>query len=225
MNKRILTVEEAKRGIYIDFEGFGTTPGSGKIPEPHMLGAWSTGFKKLFLLRERFTPLIHLPVRELWDECEVMNLEEAVIALTEWSKRENRLLLSFSIHEPKAILQYCSKGSVSSFMERFVNAKITINKWHKQYRKGKPKGTSLKGYFKLVKIDNQTPEAFSPAKSLRLIEKAVNKTRRWNKLDKKSKEEWKNLVLYNLHDCKGLHKLTVKSSNGLLARKNNRNTK
>ena len=144
IKKRILTVEEAKRGIYIDFEGFGSSPGSTEIPEPHMLGAWSTGFKKLYLLRDRFAPLVHLPVREHWNECEVMNIEAMVLTLVEWSKEENRLLLSYSDHDPNAIKQHCSESIVATFMNRFVNAKLTINKWHKVCRQGEPKEKSLK---------------------------------------------------------------------------------
>jgi hypothetical protein len=215
IKKRILTVEEAKRGIYIDFEGFGSKPGSDEIPEPHMLGAWSTGFKKLYLLREHFAPLVHLPVRKHWDECEVMDIESMVLALIEWSKKENRLLLSFSIHEPEAIKQHCSKSTIKLFTNRFVNAKLTVNEWHKVCRRGKPRGKTLKWYWNYVGYNNQTPDTFSLTDSLKKIETAVNKTRRWNKLDKKIKDRWSELVMYNLQDCKLLRKLTVKAANGL----------
>jgi len=216
--KDCLTIEQAKRGIYIDFEGFGRSV-SDPLPNPHLLGAWCNGNKnknKLYLLRDYFKPLGRpAVVSNLWASRPVMSINEAILELIEWSTRENRLLLYYSKHEKDAIKKHCSKEVSNAFLERSRNAKLTINEWHRKKRRGNPKSKSLKWYFSFIKYENQTPADYKMTEALKKIEDAVQKTTRWKQLDKKIQDMWAQLVMYNLHDCKGLNKLTEKAANGL----------
>jgi hypothetical protein len=224
--KDFLTIEQAKRGIYIDFEGFKGSK-RGEIPLPHVLGAWCNGKNsnnKLYLLRDYFKPLGRpAVVSNHWASRPVMNIDEAILELIEWSTRENRLLLYFSKHEKDAIKKHCTEEVSNAFSERSRNAKLTVNEWHRKKRRGIPKSKSLKWYFSFIKYENQTPEDYKMTLALKKIEAAVQKTTRWKQLDKKIQDMWAQLVMYNLHDCKGLKKLTNKAANGLHAKRRRAN--
>jgi hypothetical protein len=214
--KECLTIEQAKSGIYIDFEGF-KGPKRSEIPLPHVLGAWCNGNKnKLYLLRDYFKPLSRpVVVSEQWANMPMMSIDDAILDLIEWSVREKRMLLYFSEHEAKAIQKHCSEEVSNAFIEKSKNAKISINTWHRKIRNGKPKSKSLKWYFSYIKYDNQTPADYKMTESLKKIETAVQKISRWKQLDTKIQDMWTQLALYNFHDCKGLKKLTIKAANGL----------
>jgi hypothetical protein len=214
--KEYLTIEQASHGIYIDFEGFKGTKRS-EIPLPHMLGAWCNGKNNnLYLLRDYFKPLSRpAVVSKQWTNRPVMNINEAVKDLIEWSTREKRMLLYFSEHEAKAIKKHCTEEVSNAFIEKSKNAKITINTWHRKIRNGKPKCKSLKWYFSYIKYENQTPADYKMTESLKKIEIAVQKISRWKQLDTNIQDMWAQLVLYNLHDCKGLKRLTKKAANAM----------
>lgn len=212
---RILTVEEAKRGIYIDFEGL-KRDGDNKLPQPHMLGAWSKeGRGVVFLLRDWFKPMVGSPIiKKRWGECQITCMNTAMTQLIQRSEIENRLLLSYSEHELRVINKYCDSGVATRFKAHYFDVRPMIKNWRNKFHGGKkPEGNTLKGYFDLIGYSHNPELDVKPATDLRAIEKAATKTKSWRRFDSIIRNKWTSLVIYNFHDCKGMFKLTKKAAN------------
>ena len=214
----IITPEEAKRGIYIDFEGFGKQKCE-KLPLPHLLGCVVGKEKHAFLLQEKYAPVARSSSIAEWNTLEVASIDDAVEQLYQRAKKEKRLILAYSVHELNAVKRHCREAISKNFSKSFINAKSVAETWrNKCHGRHKPEGNTLKGYFKLIDHDTGIEEGFKMTSVLKSMDKELDKTKCWRNIDKHVKSQWVTLLEYNYQDCKGLRKLTVKAANGLAAK-------
>lgn len=221
-----VTPEMAKRGIYIDFEGPGRKK-DGSLQMPCFLGVlvekvlWQDFFDPTFetVLKGRN------PAPKPRATREITTLDDCMEYLIEYCHEEDRKMFAYSIAEENLLQAFCSPGLVRRIASGnlLINAKVNpVKRWRNELHDGeKPDPETLKAYLELIGYtlpQELVDEPVKPAKIIRAIREAVDRTNRWKNLGDRVKQDWVRLLLYNYHVCRGLQRLTVKAANGLASR-------
>ena len=210
-NRTNICIEEALRGIYIDFEGTAVDP-------PSFLGAiWLHGDTQNFIqyvLEKTLWPAARAKAawcqQARWDD-----LKE----IKELSEKEDRLIFAWSNHEANALQEYSPEGDW--FSSNVINAIPIAKKWKKEFHpdvefKKDPKQpmlgkNRLDRYLKL--IGYEVPASFGSGNSagrIRYVRNMLNdRNGDYSKLTPVAKAKWTKALKHNWHDCDGMRELLI----------------
>ena len=201
---RSLTRDEARRAIWIDFEGR-------KNQEPCLAGVLVDGDYSSIILNPNFVRISEKKnLRQL-------SLGDFVLDMLSCSYQHNRVIVAWSEHELKIMEEF---DSVNLY-KKYRNANLLVKRFFKKRRRVTYKnllekskkdkenklnrGVGLKDYLGVdfVKYDYPVDfECFSPAGTISEIEKAIS-----NKKIKQATNSFGELINYNEHDCIGMKHL------------------
>ena len=215
-----IRLNDARTGIYIDFEGTMKDP-------PSMLGilhATDDGdleFDQPVFETELWPAARYTPPKNEGYATRPANFVETIEQLRHTAMLENRKLFAFSSHEFSEIMEKVNDPStVRWWEENLVNVLQYAKKWAKKrhpdyvfkktsYRSGK---YSLDQFFDL--IEYPVPTAFGPGNSAKRIrdvrEALVKRDGDWSRLTRTQKAKWTKAMKHNWHDCEGTRQLMIK---------------
>ena len=217
---REVTLDQARRAIYIDFEGNADAP-------PTLLGVYvqdpEHGGSMRHLVHEpAFWPLGAAPQSPsvAADEVVVASLPSALDAIKHRATTENRLVISWSRREALAIRESgCSDDTLHFFEEHLVDAKVIAKNWK---RKAHPDQRwerlprvgihTLDRYMALVGYT--VPTAHRPGKTGSRLRSIRARIESGKPLTRGLRAHWTKLLNHNFHDCVGLHAVTVTALGG-----------
>lgn len=225
-----ITPEQAKRGIYLHFEGRGRSSDDPR-PLPHLLGALVGGKFHQFVFHPRYGPLVRgakVRLRRERGNFEMSTLDEALSLLLERAEDQDRRLFAYSMDEQEVFNRHASPEvaararAVLSDPEshRLVNAKVeVVRPWRLRIHGGRRTDPeTLEEYLKLIKFKWPRGVEAKPAKALRRLDDVVGRTQRWKKIAESDRQTWLALLDHNHYDCAGLRRLTRKAAKGLARR-------
>lgn len=214
---RIITPEQARNSIYIDFEGEGESHTTGLTPEPHMLGAYrpkNDGKKaryEAYLFREQWKPVAN----GSGGKAQLSTLEQALRSLINEAHASGGKLVFFTEHEPNMIRLHCP-ALYDEFCQVAYNLNPPLKRLFKRthhYRQvNRPDQLDLYAQFYFPKINlNELPAG--AAETCRKLDRAAAKTQRWRSWSAKNQQHAKDLLDYNFCDCRITWKLTKRLAN------------
>ncbi len=120
-NDRKLTPEEARRALYIDFEGR-------KVGPPVLLGCTrrSRVHGELSVWQSVTEPLF-APIAEA-DALELLDLADAVERILQRAEKGDRRIVAWSERELNVVREYCPQH-LERFESRHVNARTLAERW------------------------------------------------------------------------------------------------
>ena len=206
---RSLTRDEARRAIWLDFEG-------GKDKPPSLAGVLVDGLYSATILNPDFgslaktRKLVHKSFGDfVGDTLSTASQEERVIAA--WSEHELNQMEGFDDRILKACYRNANKLVLNFFIKKRPK---TMKKLRKQNKKDKAEGkrrnsnVGLKDLLGLDYIPYDYPdclESFSPAKTIsRMDGQLATHGGNYCKVAIGAKNAFTQLIEYNEHDCKGM---------------------
>ena len=234
-SKLTLTLAEARRAFYLDFEGPQDAP-------PSFAGLryddddGSVHFEQTILedgLRATLT--LEKPVCHWWpkgfaarDGGEAQgaqvrpqrvaaSLGQFIRSLVERAEHSDRLIVSWSSHEATVV---CSAAEVQDdiqkrFIARWRDGKRTCKRWRRVQAQGASlsQGHQLKQYLRMVGYD--VPAHFGDRQAsarIAAVRKQIAVRPDASRLTAVAKAKWTKVLDYNWHDCNGLRELTIIAS-------------
>lgn len=187
-----ITLAEADRAIYIDFEGF---------PEraPHWIGV---------LIDDRYQSIVLDPELALAAEAKqlpVMGLEDVVESLLRQSVQEDRYIVGFSYHEKDTILKYAG----IDISHRYRDAHKVAKTWANRLRGDKPANWELVTFLKFIGFEYTNYGQTLVTKWLRAVIGMSNKKGSLEACTPTVKAHWSKLLKYNEQDCRGTKALML----------------
>ena len=206
-----LTPEEARRALYIDFEG-------GKGEPPVLLGCGRrTGRGARRFVPQYITDLRFAPLAD--DEVEVLPLADAVERILQRAESKDRLIVAWSNHELDVVKEY-SPEHLDRLQARYVNARTFAVYWRNACHAGeRPATNTLADYLDL--IDYKVSDGAGPGnvgETVSRIAKSLAKGKGLAGLTDDQRRRWRDLREHNLHDCRGMKAVCVLAARELAAR-------
>ena len=193
-----LAPEEARRALYIDFEGRKDRP-------PILLGCtrrsrvqrdssvWQA------ITDPRFESLA------LADGLEALTLADAVARILVRAEAKNRLIVAWSQHELYVVGEHAPEH-LDRFAARYVNARTFAVRWRNKCRGGaKPASNTLADYLALSGY--RVPEGAGPGRAgetIGILQRAFDLGRMPSDLTDNQLRRWRDLREHNRHDCTGM---------------------
>ena len=211
--KNRLTPEEARRALYIDFEGR-------KDTAPVLLGcAHRAGRGAKPWVWQAVTDPLFEPLTRADDDIELLPLPDAVARILQRAEARDRLIVAWSEHELDVVKEYCPQH-LARFEARYVNARTFAVYWRNACHAGnKPATRDLPTYLAL--IGYPLPAGAGPGRAgetIRLVGNALAKGEGIAGLTVNQRRRWQELRDHNLHDCHGMKKVCVLAAEEVAAR-------
>jgi hypothetical protein len=216
---RMLTLEEARRALYIDFEGNMDMP-------PTLLGVYFGDVHS-----EDFKQVIHEPGFSTLADGEQspsvaavhvygQSLGNALTALKDRALAEDRRVIAWSSREAIAIRESgCDNDTLHFFEEQLIDAKIIAKQWKKKTYphirwQRRPRGAthSLDRYMELVGY--RVPYSHGPGKTGARLRNIRERLEAGKPMTKGLRGHWTKLLNHNFHDCRGMRAVTVTALGG-----------
>ena len=201
-----LSPDEARRALYIDFEGSKDRP-------PILLGR--TRWSKPSRVWQVITDPAFAPLADA-EELPLLSLSDGIDQLLRMAEKKERLIVAWSIHELDVVREYCPEH-YERFEDRFVNAKLLASRWRTNcYGGDKPPTKDLATYSSSVGYQ-VPPEAGTGevGTTIKVLSKALESGRNYDKLTANQKRRWTNLRDHNRHDCAGMRTICLKAAREL----------
>jgi hypothetical protein len=211
--KNRLTAEEARRALYIDFEGR-------KDEAPVLLGcAHRAGRGEKSWVWQAVTDPLFEPLTRVDDDIELLALADAVARILQRAEAKDRLIVAWSEHELDVVKTYCPEH-LARFEARLVNARSFAVYWRNACHGGqRPATNTLADYLAL--IDYEVPDAARPGRAgetIGLVAKALAKGQGIAAMTDNQRRRWQDLRAHNLHDCHGMKRVCVQAAVEIAAR-------
>jgi hypothetical protein len=189
-----ISVAEAQRAIFVDFEGF-------KYRPPSLLGILVDGSLTQAVLDSRLTAAAAAK------GCFAGDIRDVAAALQRRCREEGRKLVGYSQHE----LQVFAKYGGIDFCEEYRDARMIAKRWWNKCRPGAARqDNGLKSF--LEAIGRPCPAYFGQQKMTTRLRAVITMLRRrvnYESLTPLAKAEWQNLLDYNAYDCRGMQALVA----------------
>jgi len=215
----MLTPQDAARAIYVDFESLGTA-----IDRPAILGSLVAGetdgvFQQFVLDEALATATV---ARK--NVCIDASPEAAVTAVVDIAERESRLVVSWSTHERAVVRAVCAANLADRFAAVHRNALDTARKWKRSVYPAFPFALKrfggkhpLKQYLRMVAYP--LPAAIRPATPAKWLRHTLQQMHahdgRYRRITHEAKRDWHRLLVYNEHDCRGMHAVVTQAAREL----------
>jgi hypothetical protein len=203
MPRTYLTPDEARRALYIDFEGRKAGP-------PVLLGCTTKSRVRSHLsvwqavTEPRLTPLA------VADGIESMRLTDAVEHILRRAERKDRLIVAWSERELDVVRELCPEH-LERFGTRFRNARALAERWRNKCHDGvKPPSAALADYLWLTGY--VVPERARPGRvgeTIRLVRGSLDRHGRVSDITDNQLRRWDDLREHNRHDCAGMRAVTI----------------
>ena len=200
-----LSEAEARRALYIDFEG-------GQDQPPVLLG----------ILRRRgkaAEPYVHQVVVDAEfgpAGPETLGLREALEIVVRRAEHGDRRIVSWSEHdlEVTRTLRDEDPELVARFERRYANALAVARRWaNKLHPADKPTDGRLAGYLALIGYD--IPMGAGPGDVGETIRALRPTLRRGRPLTPAQERRWARLLAHNRHDCAGMRDVCLRATEEL----------
>jgi hypothetical protein len=198
-----LAPEDARRALYVDFEG--------QIDQaPVLLGCtrWSR-FGQVERVWQAVTdPRFDTIARA--DGIESLTLSNAVERILQRAERKSRLIVAWTEHELDVVRDHCPE-KLDRFQVRFVNARAVAVYWRNKCHGGqKPASNALADYLELVGWP--VPEGAGPGvvgTTIAIIRRSLERDPSGRRLTDKQRRRWGALREHNRHDCAGMRRVCL----------------
>lgn len=187
-----ITLAEAERAIYIDFEGF-------EKKAPHLIGV---------LIDDTYQSIVLEPELALAAEAKqlpIMGLKDVVESLLRQSVEEDRYILGFSYHEKNVVQEYAGVD----ISHRYRDAHKVAKPWANRLPGDKPENWKLVTFLKFIGFDYTNYGQQKVTKWLRAVIHMSNKEGSLKACSRTVKGHWTKLLLYNEQDCRGTKALLL----------------
>ena len=197
-----VSVDQAQRGIYIDFEGFKDKP-------PAIIGLFIDGNFNQVVLDSDFEHAARAKGLAVED------LRQVVERLKSDCERDGRFIIAFSMHELSLIERVCGID-----ISRYYKNGLAIAKrwrWH-FHRNIELTRNSLDEFLSLPSVDYKVPGHFRKGiatKRLKAVAAGLCRHDEYSRLTAVQKGKWTKLLDYNRHDVLGLRALTLRAAQDL----------
>lgn len=203
MSRTRITPDEARRALYIDFEGRKDAP-------PVLLGCTRRS-------RVRSGTSVWQAVTEprlnpfaVADDIEALSLADAVERILVRAEKHDRLIVSWSEHELRIVRQFCPE-LLERFEARFRNAHDFAERWRNKCHDGaKPASGALADYLALTGYD--VPDRAAPGRvgdTIGILLRALGRRPGLLGITDKQLRRWDDLREHNRHDCTGMRSITI----------------
>jgi hypothetical protein len=206
---RLLTAAEARRAVFIDFEGT-------RKESPSLLGVYIAGRKSfsqtvmeqaLCAALKYKSPKITWPVRAAGPAEALENLRRVVeskrLRVFAWTNLEQRTIIKLLGDFP--VLREFWKGRVE---DAIPYAKAWKRRVHPDVKLSRKKGrgpNTLENYEKLIGFKRHTIHGWGlTGKRVRGVRAALAKRGSMKRLTRIQKGYWTNLLIHNKDDCRGM---------------------
>ncbi len=206
-----LSPEDARRALYIDFEG-------NKDKPPALLGCTrrSSVQSKLSVWQAITDPTFGSLATA--DELELLTLADAVERILQRAERKHRRIVAWSTHEHDVIRKHCPEH-LERFELLFLNAKLLAERWRSKCHAGnRPSTNKLAAYFEL--IGYQVPERAGPGQvgdTLKSLSKSFSLGKTASDLTENQSRRWADLRDHNRHDCTGMRQICILAADEIAA--------
>jgi len=192
-----MTQNEARRAIYIDFEGFMKKP-------PSLLGILIEDRLEQVVLDER------LRLASDAKGLRTLTLSTIVDELLMRSRKEDRYIVAFTQHEKRVVQAYAE----FDLGDRYRDAHKIAKWWKKLIRPTESiEGYGLKDFLKFIGYPRQDYLGIQQSTSrLRYVIEMVSKKGDYKKLTSGAKAKWTKLLQHNKIDCTGMCALTLRAA-------------
>ncbi len=195
-----LTPDEARRALYIDFEG-------GKGKPPALLGCLRRkhiGKTWQYIADPAFATLA------VKDSLEAMTVADVVERILQRAAKHDRRIVAWSNHELDVIRAYCPEH-VQAFEARYVNARSLAVRWRNRCHAGaKPPSNTLADYQALIGfVVPAGAEAGKVGDTLTSIGKSLALGKTADQLTDNQRRRWTELRMHNASDCAGMREICL----------------
>ena len=189
-----ISLDEARRAIYIDFEGF-------EDASPSLIG---------ILIGESFEQVVFDPSLVLAAEAKglpIESLQKCISRLQIQSSAESRLIIAYSQHEKNVILNYANVDLTGLYRD----ARKILKRWKNKYHRDLTiQGWGLKDFFTFMNYPRGTYLGERKTTSrLRAVADMLERRRAYDLLTPVVKAKWTKLLEYNRIDCSGMRDLIL----------------
>lgn len=207
----ILRPTEARRAIYVDFEG-------NKHMDPTLLGVSVERGVERWIVEPRF------------DDCSSRHkapartgeLRTLALRLLDLAEREDRLIVSWSRHDYRLISTVLDSAEEQRRLDTvYRNAIRTARRWRKIYRPSlNLPGNTLEAY--AVHLAWPTPDGIGRGtvgpwlKTIR--DRLDSRGGRWSDLTVRQQQAWKDVLRHNWHDLEQARVVATRCAGGLAKR-------
>jgi hypothetical protein len=219
-----VSVAEAQRAIYIDFEGTAVDP-------PSFIGvAWSQGNALKFVQ--------HVIEPQLWSAAEAKSLKtgrgsctsstwHTLTEIRSLAEQENRRVFAWSNHERDLLVEHMPDNSDGAWFSSNVENAIKLAKvWKRrhfpdvEFPRDNPKRLNGRNQLSryLTLIGYSVPKAFGPGNSaqrIRYVREMLQRKDDYAALTPTAKAKWTKALEHNWHDCDGLRQLVLRCAKDL----------
>jgi hypothetical protein len=208
---RALMTDEARRAMYVDFEG--------RKEQPPVLLGMVAGDERAERLRQVVLEPRFTPAAERWG-LDLMPVAKIVEEVVRRAEQEDRLLVGWSHHEERIVRALCPEELADRFAARYMSAIETARRWRRRTypQAGRlPDGNRLAAYLKL--IGYRVPPAHGAGRTgdtLRILGEAFDQGRAWEDLPGRRKARWTNLLRHNEADILGLRELCLVATGAIV---------
>jgi len=198
--KKKLTLKQAERGIYIDFEGF-------QDAAPSLIG---------ILVDEHFEQVVLAEELILAGEAKNMRpstFEEVVGELILLCKNENRKIIAFSQYEANTISEYANID-IRPF---YKDARKIAKRWYNTfYYESKPRPRALKEFLEFIEYPRGKYLGNQKSTSrIKNVQEMLQKKGSYHEITSVAKAKWTKLLKHNQIDCEGMKALMIRAAKEL----------
>lgn len=199
----ILTRDDIKRAIFVDYEGSKDKP-------PTLLGYMIDGDVNAAIVEPCFSDC-----RKRYKAKHAVSADHLTIVkeLVHRAKNENRVIISWSEHDYKQMITALGqhRNEVLLLTKQFRNAIFSARQWiKKKYPKVTIKRNDLASMMKVT--GHRVPDKYGPnlvGDALRLLREQLSKGRKYADLAGAAVNGWRTVVKHNVHDLKGMQHVNL----------------
>ncbi len=205
----VLSLEEATRAAWIDFEGNGPAVQGEPSPPPTLLGIRIDKHDEFWIVEELFSTCAHYRK----SRAGVRDLRELADQLITRCESEDRLIVSWSTHDLKLLMRVLDEQGRERLQSIYRDGKKTARRWNTLHQVGIEGGHTLEKY--MEKLGWPVPPEIGPGtvgptlKSLRAL---LEEGKQYRDLDPNHRKGWRGIIKHNRHDLKGMERVVTEAA-------------
>lgn len=196
--RTVPTMQELKRGIYLDFEG-------NKDQQPTLLGTMKDDQTDFVIVEEIFRDCAN----RRGSPCRYAPLDLSLRTLIEMAQEEDRRIISWSEYDFGVMVEHLEDEHLSLLEACYVNAIFPAKRWRAWKHPDKKGPNTLDSYMKLLGWN--VPEGIGTGTvgpALTRVRDSLNQgTGAWTGLTTHQRGRWRDVVRHNRHDLKGMRRV------------------
>jgi len=204
-----LSPEEARRAVWIDFEGNGPAVQGEPSPPPTLLGIRIDKHDAFWIVEELFSTCAHHPGSPA-GVCDLRELADQLITRCE---SEDRLIVSWSTHDLKLLMRVLDEQGRERLQSIYRDGKKTARRWNTLHQVGIEGGHTLEKY--MEKLGWQVPAEIGPGTvgpALTALRSLLERGAQWGDLGLGNRNKWRGIIKHNRHDLKGMQRVVTEAA-------------